>query len=181
MQLRSSPPARFILSVCTAIFLWSIPIRATTIEELENANHLTPDAFAHLFSGFEFKFHNEVQSPEVFLATQSGDCDDYAILAARVLKHHGYTPRLIAVRMPKIVHVVCYIEETNSYLDYNFRASPDGSIECRPEIAEIARSVARSYRLNWSSASEFTFEAETKRLVKTVLERNSSQLASAGK
>lgn len=181
MQLYPSPLTRLFALICFLLLpVCASELQATTVQELENTADLTPAAFAHFFSGFEFKFHNEVQSPEAFLATQSGDCDDYAILAARVLKLHGYTPRLITVRMPRVVHVVCYVEETNSYLDYNYRSSASGTIECRPEVAEIARSVAKSYGLKWSSASEFTFESGTKRLVKTVLEHNSRQFASAG-
>jgi hypothetical protein len=84
------------------------------------------------------------------------------------------------VRMPKVVHVVCFIEETSSYLDYNQRSSASGTIPSRPEIADIARSVAKSYGTKWTSASEFTFESGAKRLVQTVLEKD-RQLASAAR
>ncbi len=153
-------------------------VRAATLAEIERAPDLTPERFSSFFRDFEFQFHNEIQAPEKFLASHSGDCDDYATLAAQVLRQHGYSPRLIAVRMPRIVHVVCYIPETHSYLDYNLRAG-QGVVESRSEINEIARSVARSYRANWFSASEFTFENGTKRLVKTVLENHNAQFASA--
>lgn len=131
---------------------------------------LTPGKFASLFSRFEFKFRPEVQDPQVFLATESGDCDDYAILAAIVLREKGYTPRLVTVRMPGLVHVVCYIEETKSYLDYDNRNYFSRTVSCGNSLEEIARRVARANRLNWTSASEFTFEDGVKRLVETVLE-----------
>ena len=178
MQLPPSPTVKF----CTLIIgLFLIcPTRAVTLTEIENTPDLTPERFAHFFSHFEFKFHGEIQSQENFLATESGDCDDYAILASQVLRKHGYSPRLITVRMPKVVHVVCYIPEVNAYLDYNARASASGVVPSGSTIAEIARSVARSYGAKWSSASEFTFEQGAKRLVKTVLESREKQLASAG-
>jgi hypothetical protein len=170
-------PSSFIrIFVCSCLFV--ISTRALTLEQIETSLDLTPERFAGFFRSFAFRFHAEVQSSELFLASESGDCDDYAILAAKVLRRHGYSPRLIAVRLPKIVHVVCYIPETNSYLDYNLRALGSGLVECRPEIAEIARSVARSYGAKWSSASEFTFQDGAKRLVQTVLEGREKQLAS---
>jgi hypothetical protein len=174
--LLPSPLIRILVCSC----LFSISTRAVTLEQIDRSANLTPERFAGFFRSFSFRFHAEVQSSETFLATESGDCDDYAILASNVLRHHGYSPRLIAVRMPKIVHVICYIPETNSYLDYNLRARGSGLVECRPEVSEIARSVARSYGAKWSSASEFTFQEGAKRLVQTVVEGREKQLASNG-
>lgn len=141
-----------------------------TLEELRGAPDLTPKKFAAFFRDFDFKFRAEVQSPEVFLATQSGDCDDYSTLAAMVLKEKGYTPRLIAVRMPGVTHVVCYIEETGSYLDYNARGYFSRTVSSSREIEAIARNVAKSYGAKWFSASEFTYGDGVKRLVHTVVE-----------
>jgi len=172
------PSSLIRILVCSCLF--AISTRGVTLEQIDGSPNLTPEHFASFFRSFAFRFHAEVQSSETFLATESGDCDDYAILASNVLHHHGYSPRLIAIRMPQIVHVVCYIPETNSYLDYNLRARSTGLVECRPEIAEIARSVARSYGAKWSSASEFTFQDGAKRLVETVVEGRQKQLASNG-
>ena len=160
----------------TALFL-AVSARALTIQEIEETPNLTPQSFARLFSAFEFRFHSEIQPPDRFLASRSGDCDDYSILAAQILKAKGYTPRLIAVRMPHVVHVVCYIDETNAYLDYNNRSRGPVTVTSRPEIQEIARSVAKSYDARWTSASEFIFDGKAKRLVRTVLEKE-RQLAS---
>jgi hypothetical protein len=174
MRLLTSPLA-------IVLFLgWCLgsSLHAVTLEQLEETPDLCPERFAHFFSTFEFRFHDAVQSPETFLSTRSGDCDDYAILAARVLKKRGYTPHLIAVRMPKLVHVVCYISETGSYLDYNLRADALGTVRCGPAMSEIATRVAQSYGTQWSSASEFTVEAGAKRLVQTVL-GGERQVASA--
>src|SRR5688572_15881075 len=108
-----------------------------TLQELESAPNLAPQNFARFFSHFEFRYHDEIRSSDAFLTSQSGDCDDYAILAARILKKRGYTPRLIAVRMPNLVHVVCYIDETRSYLDYNKRSDVSPTVSSGSEIAEI--------------------------------------------
>jgi hypothetical protein len=148
-----------------------------TLEELRARPSLTPEQFAANFRNFEFVFHAEIQNPDVFLSTRSGDCDDYATLAATVLKEKGYTPRLVAIRMPGIVHVVCYIEEIHSYLDYNQRHRHSPLVKSSDSIAEIARKVAKSFGTPWSSASEFTFNGEAKVLVATVLEGKAPLLA----
>ncbi|HEV8544422.1 MAG TPA: transglutaminase domain-containing protein [Verrucomicrobiae bacterium] len=155
--------------------------KAVTIEELRNTPGLTPGRFASFFSRFAFRYHSEVQPPEVFLATESGDCDDYAILAAAILKEKGYTTRLITVRMLKVTHVVCYVAETRSYLDYNNRGFISSTVHSGPEISEIASHVAKSYRAKWSSASEFIYEEGAKRLVKTIVEesKDGGKLAAA--
>ena len=140
-----------------------------TLEEIRQIPDLTPRKFASLFSEFKFKFRAEVQEPRVFLATESGDCDDYSTLAADVLRERGYTPRLITIRMPNLVHVVCYIEETKCYLDYNNRSFFARTVSSGTSLEDIAKKVAKSSSLPWISASEFTFAEGEKRLVKTVL------------
>jgi hypothetical protein len=180
MRASASPVAR---ALSLAALLWSAGLGwSLTLEEIRQMPELTPRKFAALFSNFEFKFRAEIQSPEVFLATESGDCDDYATLAAEVLRDRGYTPRLVTVRMPKLVHVVCYIEETRSYLDYNNRGFFMRTVSCGGTLEEIARKVAKASDLPWTSASEFTYEAGMKRLVKTVTPTGSrpQQVATLG-
>lgn len=164
----------------TALFGFSISTLGLTLEEIRNAPDLTPGKLAAYFSDFEYKFRREIQSPKVFLATRSGDCDDFSTLAASILREKGFTPRLITVRMRGIVHVVCYVEETRSYLDYNNRAYRERTVSSGPEIESIAESVARSYELEWTSASEFTYGDRAKRLVRTVLSEKGSDKTLAG-
>ncbi|MDX1953734.1 MAG: transglutaminase-like domain-containing protein [Verrucomicrobiota bacterium] len=143
--------------------------KGITLEELRNDQQLTPERFASQFASFAFVFRAEVQTPELFLSTRAGDCDDYSTLAAVILREKGYTPRLISVRMKKEIHVVCYIEETKSYLDYNLRAQEIRMVPCEPDLGAIANKVAKSFKSSWRSVSEFTFEADRqKRLVSTV-------------
>ena len=169
MRVQPSPKSRIIALVILLFCLFSS--FGLTLEQLRNTPDLTPEKFATLFSKFEFKFGDEVQNPDEFLSSRSGDCDDFATLAATVLKEKGYTVRLVAVRLPKIVHVVCYVEQSHAYLDYNNRAS-SALVRSGPEISEIAGQVASSYALPWSSASEFTWEKGARRLVKTVVSPN---------
>lgn len=146
--------------------------RAISIEELRAAPDLTPEKFSAYFSNFKFVFRADIQKPADFLATQSGDCDDFSTLAAAELAARGYTPRLIAVRMKKEVHVICYINESKGYLDYNLRAK-GGHVPCGPDLAQIADSVTKYFKnVPWTSVSEFTFSDGTKRLVQTAMPKD---------
>jgi len=143
-----------------------------TIEDLRNDPDLTPERFAEHFANFKFQFRAQIQSPETFLATKSGDCDDFATLAADILRRKGYTPHMITVRTKKVVHVVCYIEETKAYLDFEKRKHPNRLVGASHSLAEIAQKVAESFNAQWTSVSEFTYEAGVKRLVSTVSRHN---------
>jgi hypothetical protein len=162
-------PQYLILGLFCFLFLMT-PLQALTLEQLKKDSDLTPEKFASHFSRFKYQFRAEVQEPEQFLTRRSGDCDDYAVLAAEVLGEKGYTARLIAVRLKREVHVVCYIEETGSYLDYNLRRSRVKVARTDGSYRDIANRVARSFKCSWSSVSEFTYENGTKRLVQTVLD-----------
>jgi hypothetical protein len=171
---------RFFMAVGIFSLLLRASSSAITVDELRGIPELTPQKFASYFSGFEFRYHDRIQSPDLFLATESGDCDDYATLAASILKERGYTPRLITVRTPKVIHVVCYIEETHSYLDYNNRSFMHRTVSASSDIPEIASKVAKSYHTNWTSATEFTYESGAKRLVKTIVPERKSESKFAG-
>src|SRR5688572_28597629 len=144
---------------------------AITVSQLRSIPKLTPETFASHFADFEFKFHDDVQNHDKFLTSKSGDCDDYATLAADILSRHGYTPRLIAVRMKGETHVVCYIEETKSYLDYNSRKDTKKLVPSGRVLTDIARSVADSFSKDWIATYEFTFskKEKVKRLVNQII------------
>jgi hypothetical protein len=170
MRVQSSPKSRiFALTILLFCLVSSFGL---TLEQLRNTPDLSPEKFATLFNHFEFNYRVDVQDPDTFLSTRSGDCDDFSTLAATVLREKGYTTRLIAIRMPKVVHVVCYVEQSHAYLDYNNRTT-SALVPCEPAISQIAAQVANSYSLPWSSASEFSWENGVKRLVKTEVARNS--------
>lgn len=138
---------------------------SVTLEELRADIGLTPERFASHFATFEFQLREKVQTPEAFLAAKNGDCDDYATLAADVLRQRGYTPKLVVVFMPKDIHVVCYIPETKSYLDFNARNSDKPAIPSNGGLDEIADEVAKSFGSTWHCVSEFTFQNGVRKVV----------------
>lgn len=165
---------RFSIKILTAIALLlgvfsSTSSSAVTVAELRKIPNLTPEKFASYFADFEFKFHNDVQNHSTFLASKSGDCDDYATLAADILGRNGYTTRLIAIRMKGETHVVCYVNETDSYLDYNYRKDSKKTVSCSNVITDIARKVAQSFERDWVATYQFTFSQGVKRLVQTIV------------
>jgi hypothetical protein len=157
------------------VLLFPTKVSAYSLQELHNDATLTPQTFARHFSKFRFVFRADVQKPEDFLAAQAGDCDDYSTLAASELAARGYHTRLISVRMPNAVHVVCYVAEANGYLDYNKRAHGSGLVPSGESLSEIAGTVSKSFKASWSSVSEFTYTDGVKRLVSTTVAR--TQLA----
>jgi hypothetical protein len=177
-MLWPSPIARVLAIIC--LVLSNFSAAALNVEDLRKEKDLTPPKFASYFRDFSFNFRKEVQRPNAFLATKMGDCDDYSVLGASILRERGYTPRLISVRMPGVTHVVCYIEETRSYLDYNFRGYTVAIGPVDNVLQQIANNVARSYGVNWSSASEFTYDSGVKRLVQTVVEPKAGAKSFAG-
>jgi hypothetical protein len=142
--------------------------QAVTLAELRADPNLTPERLMARFADFKFELGRKVRPPEAFLASQSGDCDDFASLAADLLHEKGYSTRLVAVFMPNDVHVVCYVAETNSYLDYNRRKQASPLVKCNNELAAIAASVARSFHSSWRSVSEFTFRKGARHFISTV-------------
>lgn len=155
---------RALLLVCLPLSLLSV-----TLDELMNAEKMTPKKFASYFKDFEYKFHADVQPAEVFLETRNGDCDDYALLADKVLRKHGFTTRLVSIRMPGLLtHVVCYVVEEKVYLDFNNRVYLSRTERSDPDLREIAQKVAKSFEANWTSVSEFTYRDGVKELVQTI-------------
>lgn len=150
---------------------------AITVAQLKSIRNLTPEKFAMYFSDFEFKFHAEIQKHDTFLSSKSGDCDDYATLAAEVLAKNGYTTRLIAIRMKGETHVVCYVNETKSYLDYNYRKENEKTIPCSDSITDIATKVAKSFDRDWVATYQFTYNPNegVKRLVQNIITRDQAK------
>ncbi len=155
-----------------ALFCWLLLLsgpfaQGVTLAELRADSTLTPERFIKSFADFKFELSRTVRKPEIFLESKTGDCDDFATLAAELLHQKGYTTRLVAVYLPKDVHVVCYVAETNSYLDYNCRKKVAPLVKCDGKLAAIASCVAESFRTQWRSVSEFTFHNGSRRFVMT--------------
>jgi hypothetical protein len=164
-------------SLWLLIWLNAPALLALTLEELRATHQLTPARFARQFANFKFERHDQVQAPQMFLAHQAGDCDDYATLAAEVLREKGYTTRLVSVRMAEDIHVVCYIEETRCYLDFNNRIYLVKTVSSDGSLKDIANKVAKSFDTRWFSASEFTFRDGSKRRGHTIARDGSTLIA----
>jgi hypothetical protein len=149
---------RALAALCLAFALTPGPLRAVTLAELLSDPAMTPKRFADYFEDFEYEYHEEVQDPVVFLRTRRGDCDDYAILGDYVLTRRSFETRLVHVRMVgQVAHDVCYVVSTGSYLDYNLRSYYRNLERSGPTVREIAGEVAKSFKSNWTSASEYTY------------------------
>ncbi|MFM9029819.1 MAG: hypothetical protein ACKOTF_03920, partial [Opitutaceae bacterium] len=159
---RRRPSAgRRLLAVVVALLVAPGPASALTLKDLLSEKDLTPRKFASRFTDFDYEFAADVLPADVFLARRKGDCDDYAVLADLVLRHHRQTPRLIHVRMVgRVAHAVCYVTEAKAFLDYNNRKYAINVERCGASLREIATQVAESFRANWTSVSEFTYTYE---------------------
>ena len=157
---RSVAGWRILLRVGLVCSLLFTRLDALTMADLMNDEKMTPQRFSGLFKEFKFVLQPfDVQNPNVFLKSQSGDCIDYAVLADHVLGSKGYETRLIRVEMvgTNIGHAVCYVTESKAYLDYNNRTYFVALKKCGPTIREIASKVADSFDANWTFAMEFTY------------------------
>jgi hypothetical protein len=96
---------------------------------------------------------------------------DYAILASIVLRGDGYTPRLIVVNMPGIVSDDgCYVNEAKSFICYD-RTNATVQLQASgPTIRQIAKTLANSLDLDWTSASEFSYSNGLGRILATVVQ-----------
>jgi len=153
------------------LLLWpsSPPHRAMglTLADLRDDPDLTPERFMRYFADFKFELGRDVRDPETFLARRAGDCDDFATLAARLLREKGYTTKLVVVFMPKDVHVVCYVSEARGYLDFNCRKNAKPLVFCDSGLATIATCVSDSFRTRWRTVSEFVYDKGARHFVST--------------
>jgi len=156
------------LLLVSVAFLAAFNCPAVTLEQLRQDPDLTPERLISYFRDFKFKLGEKVQSPEMFLASQSGDCDDFASLASEILRERKYTTRLIAVFMDGQTHVVCYVEEIKGYLDYNHRNERSAIQATTGDLEDVANKVATFFRLPWRCASEFTYHAGDRRIGRIV-------------
>ncbi len=133
-------------------------LHAMTLNDLRHDASLTPESLIRRFANFKFKLIDGVQPRSEFLGSQTGDCDDFATLAADVLHEKGYRTHLVSVFMEKQVHVVCYVAEAGAYLDYNNRKKASPLVPTNGALADIAGKVAQSFRAAWRCASEYTYK-----------------------
>jgi hypothetical protein len=155
-------------------------LEAVTLNEMLDNPKLNAKKYASYFGGFGYEFSPAIQSPEVFLGRERGDCDDYAVLADFVLKKRGLGTRLIHVRLAgRVAHAICYVNESGAYLDYNNRNVFFTLARSGPNIRDIAGKVASSLSANWTTASEFVYSYDTHRktMISTVSQTGGSDTA----
>ncbi len=83
----------------------------------------TPEAIAkYMWRHFQvesdraqFGREEKWQSPEEFLTTRRGDCEDFALFAQQVLKLNGISSFLLNVYSDKTAHTVCVFKEGGFY------------------------------------------------------------------
>jgi len=158
-------------------------LEAVTLRELtDRPEQLTPKKFAAYFSDYAYEFNSRIQPPEVFVARERGDCDDYSALADYVLRRHHYSTRLIHVRLAgRVAHAVCYVSESRVYLDYNNRAVFFSLTKSGPALRDIADKVASSLEASWTTASEFTYSYESgRKTMITTIAQTGSEVANPG-
>jgi len=161
--------SRRLLRLIASIFLLAaLPCQAVTLKQLREESNLTPERLISYFRDFKFQLGERVQPPEIFLAAQSGDCDDFASLAADILREKKYTTRLIAVFMDGQTHVICYIEEIKGYLDYNHRQDRNGVQATTGDLEDMADQVAAYFRSPWRCVGEITYQAGERRIGRIV-------------
>jgi hypothetical protein len=159
--------SRFASLILLAYLMSLQMTAAVTLAELKADAGLTPERLMKHFANFKYVLARETRTPESFLAQAAGDCDDFATLAADLLREKGYSTKLVAVYLPREVHVVCYVAETKCYLDYNCRKQASPLVKCGSDLSAIAARVARSFHAQWRSASEVRVKDGRKRFVST--------------
>jgi len=171
-------PLRGLLPVVLGLMLTEA-VSAVTHSELLRDPKMNAKRFANHFEYFRYEYCPDILPVDVFLATEAGDCDDYAVLADEVLRRHNFSTLLIHVRLAGMVaHAVCYVQENKAYLDYNNRAVFFTLSRSGPSLREIADKVARSLEANWTTASIFAYSYDTgvKTMTRTIAKTDPPEL-----
>lgn len=133
---------------------------AGALSALAGQADLTPEKLIRSFAEFTFELSAQPQDAETFLQRRRGDCDDFAILASRLLTERGYKTKLVAVMMAQETHVVCYVKEARGFLDFNHRADAHPVLASDGSLEDIAQKVAGDFRARWQMAAEVRLEKQ---------------------
>jgi hypothetical protein len=156
--------SRFTISLVLTLFCAPTLFgQALTVRMLREHPDLTPGVFMAYFRDFSFKLGDQLQDPDLFLATRTGDCDDFASLAETLLREKNFTTKLVAIFMDGQTHVVCYVQEVQGYLDYNLRGRDIPLQPSSGQLEDIADQVSAYFRTPWRSVAEFESRAGIRR------------------
>lgn len=139
--------------------------------EVENipSNINTPMALEQWLAN-EFKYvmevnHDDWQSPEETIRSKKGDCEDFAILASRVLALWGREGQMIIIhfRGLNIAHAICIWKEENGLYSFlsNRKLHRTGERSIRNAISK--------YYPDWKS---ITFIDEKNRRVRMLMNKD---------
>jgi hypothetical protein len=95
---------------------------------------------------------------------------DYVILAGKVLPGQGYAARLIVVNMPGLNDDACYVTQAGSFIHYTWTNSTLQLEGSGSTIRQIATTLAGSFNLDWTTASEFIYSNGVGEILATVVE-----------
>ena len=89
----------------------------------------------NLYERYAYRHNNTALRPDEFIAAGGGDCDDWSLVTAGLLRYWGYDPYIGAIRSPdgSEYHAVCLIrvaERPPAYAYYHF--DEDGHLNGRP-------------------------------------------------
>ena len=88
--------------------------------------------------------------PEETLKKKYGDCEDYALLNAEVLKVFGYKPRIFILAHRGGNHAVCAFEKDGYFLWFDNNHLKESTAQ---DLKELARDILLQY--NFSSLLEY--------------------------
>ena len=83
------------------------------------------------------------QTPEEFLHTREGDCEDFTLLNAAVSRVLGFHPRILALTRPGGGHAICAFQQGNVFIWFDnnrLRKSKASSLK------EFARHMISEYQ-----------------------------------
>ena len=149
----------FVASFVLVMSLYTADTKAQVLDRnlsLQNiASQLqSPEDIAHymwrhfLFESDQNQFgeNEHWQSPEEFMQTGKGDCEDFAIFANEILKLKGKKSFLLNVYGNRFAHTVCVFEENGKYNVI------DGSRVIRFEAESLDKLTGKIYPF-WKNAA----------------------------
>ena len=118
----------FAVSLVLVSFVMTAEAKAQLLDRSLSLRDLadqlqTPEDVAHyLWRHFSFEsdqaqFGKEEywQSPEEFLTTRRGDCEDFALMAHEILKMKGVKTYLVNIYSDRYAHTVCVFKENDKF------------------------------------------------------------------
>jgi len=166
MKTRITTCLVFLLSFSALVFGTSTEARAQALPSVFSiqslANELTsPEKIARfIFRNFsvesdQTQFGREEfwQSPAELLFNKKGDCEDFALFAAEILKANGISAFIVNVYGKKFAHTVCVFKDQGKYHVI------DGD-EVKLYDAQNLNDLFSKFYPHWETAAMVTYSAK---------------------